>query len=245
MYRQQRIECRADVAVVGAGCIVRAGGGPGWSICCLRRCSTTTCGEPVLCDKRFCHADGEGIWWGRPPIRNTVEMNIADRDATMNYVVTDEFDCSPEELWELLEDNEEFTRRLEQQIEETRQTEQRHTEDGEEVRRIRCISRRDIPELMKKALGIERLEYEREQRLDRGRGVMHWEVTTPFLAERVDATGTTRVEVHDGGCRRRVTGQVEIQLPVVGSKMEGKLADKLREADEAAAAIAREMLDEQ
>lgn len=162
----------------------------------------------------------------------------------MQFSITDQFDCSPQRLWELLEDDEEVARRLQETTQERRELVEQDTDNGVEHLRIRCVSMREIPAMMQKALGIERLEYERDQRLDRDAGVMNWEVTTPFLTDRVDVTATTRVSATDDGCRRVVEGQVDIQLPLVGKKMEGKLADRIRDGEQAAGRIVRELLDE-
>ena len=159
----------------------------------------------------------------------------------MRFTVTDEFACTPERLWEILEDGE-FINRLEERTEQRRELVEEHADNGVCHRRIRWVSQRDIPGVMKKALGIERLEYEHVQRLDRAEGVMDWEVTTPFLSDRVDVTGTTRVVATQQGCRRAVEGQVQIRLPLMGKKMEAKLAGRLGDTERAAAAIVRELL---
>ncbi len=161
----------------------------------------------------------------------------------MRFTVTDEFACTPERLWELLEDGE-FIKRLEERTEQRRELIEEEIDDGVCHRRIRWVSQRDIPGVMKKALGIDRLEYEHDQRIDRSEGTMHWEVTTPFVPRRVEVTGTTRVEPTDEGCRRMVEGQVQIRLPLMGKKMEQKLAGRLGDAERAAASIVREMLNE-
>ena len=97
---------------------------------------------------------------------------------------------------------------------------------------------------MKMALGIEHFEYVQEQRLDRQENTLDWKVETPFMTDRVDASGVTRVEVTDRGCRRQVDGEIRVRLPLMGKKMEQKLAERLQTSYEEAVDIAREMLEE-
>ena len=162
----------------------------------------------------------------------------------MRYTITDDFDCSPQELRKLFE-SDEFERRLENEIDSTRDVVDETTEDGLEITTYRFASRREIPAVMQKALGVERIEYDRTERSDRETGTTTWTVKTPFMTERVDVEGTTTLEETDGGCRRIVEGKVSIDLPVVGGKMEEKFANRVRGADEAMAKIARQILDEE
>lgn len=163
-----------------------------------------------------------------------------------SFMVTDEFDCSPDRLWEIMESSEEFERRLEEATEMRREIVEEDRR-GDEVwsRRVRCVSLREIPAMMQKALGIEQFEYDLEQRVDRREDLVEWTLETPFMTDRVDARGTTSVEETDEGCRRTVQGRVDIQLPMVGAKMETKLVEKLRESEQKGAEIAREIATEE
>lgn len=160
----------------------------------------------------------------------------------MRFSMSHEFRCSPDEMWELYH-SDEFERRLQQATEVRREVLEERSEDGIEYKKLRCVSQRELPKPMKMALGIEQFEYEQEQRLDRNTHTLEWEVQTPFMTDRVSAAGTTRVEETERGCRRTVEGDIEVRLPLVGSKMERKLSDRFQVSYEEAAEIAREMLD--
>ena len=162
----------------------------------------------------------------------------------MKLKMINEFSCSPELLWEIFEDPE-FDRRLEEETGVRREVmEEKKGDDGVLYKKLRCISLRELPAMMKKALGTEHLEFEQENRLDLEKSELKWTVVTPFLSDRVDAGGTTRVEKTATGARRIVEGEIVIRLPVVGKKMEAKLGGNIEESYEKAAAIAKKMIEE-
>lgn len=162
----------------------------------------------------------------------------------MKLKMINEFSCSPELLWEIFEDPE-FDRRLEAETGVRREViEEQEGEDGVLYKKLRCISLKDLPAMMQKALGTEHLEFVQENRLDLKKSELKWSVVTPFLTDRVDAGGTTRVEKTDTGSRRIVDGEILIRLPVVGKKMEAKLGGNIQESYEKAAEIARKMVAE-
>lgn len=162
----------------------------------------------------------------------------------MRFSMTHRFDCTPEQLWDIFESRR-FDERLEEVSGVRREVLEEREEDGVIHKKLRCISLKELPGMMKKALGTEHLEFEQTNRLDRSQNILEWDVVTPFLTDRVDAGGTTRVKADGKGCARTIDGEISIQLPLVGKKMEKKLADNLRESYEKAAEIAREMLAEE
>lgn len=161
----------------------------------------------------------------------------------MRFTMTHHFACSPQRMWEIYEDDE-FERRLQEATQVRREVVVEEDNDGVLKKRLRCVAQKELPTPMKVALGIERFEYVQEQRLDRETNTLEWDVETPFMTDRVDASGVTRVEVTDGGCERRVDGEIRVRLPLVGKKMERKLAERLQTSYEEAVDIAREMLEE-
>ena len=161
---------------------------------------------------------------------------------TMRFSITDQFDCSPQRFREIV-DSEEFERRFREET-ETRRVDVDEDADGEsEYREQRFVSMRDIPAMMKKTLGVDRLEYSRKERYDVDDETIEWTVTTPFMTDRVEAGGTTVLEADDDGCLRTVEGFVAIDLPLVGSKMAEKFGGRLRDAEVATARIVRELLE--
>lgn len=160
----------------------------------------------------------------------------------MHFSMTHHFDDSPEQLWDIF-DRSDFEQRLGEMTDTKREILETRTDDGVEITRIRSVARRELPAVMKRALGIDRFQYEQEQRLDRRADTLEWTVQTPFLTDRVTARGTVRLESTDAGCTRIVEGEVHVQLPLVGKKMERKLAEKIRNSHEQAAGLAEQLLE--
>ena len=159
----------------------------------------------------------------------------------MKLKMVNEFACSPEVLWDIFE-SPEFDQRLEEETGVRREVLETRTEGDVEYKKLRCISLKEIPAMMKKALGTEQFEFEQENRLDRTKGVLEWKVNTPFLSDRVDAGGKTEVEAMEKGSRRIVTGDISIRLPIVGAKIEKKLSGNIEESYKKAAEIAHKMI---
>lgn len=159
----------------------------------------------------------------------------------MRFSMSHHFDCTPQELWDIFESRE-FDDRLEEETGVRREVLDERSVDGIIHKKLKCISLKELPAVMKKALGTDHLEFEQTNELDREASVLKWDVVTPFLTDRVDAGGKTRVEPSGEGCTRTIEGEITIRLPLVGKKMEKKLSENLRDSYEKAATIAREML---
>lgn len=161
----------------------------------------------------------------------------------MKIKLINEFPCSPELLWEIFE-SPEFDQRLEQESGVRREVLSSSQNGDVEYKKLRCISLKEIPAMLKKTLGTEQFEFEQENSLDRSQGLLTWTVHTPFLPDRVNAGGTTQVQKTDTGSRRIVTGEISIRLPIVGAKIEQKLASNIEESYKIAAKIAHQMIAE-
>src|SRR5690625_4841246 len=160
----------------------------------------------------------------------------------MKLKMVNEFACEPRLLWEIFDDPE-FERRLEEETGVRREGLEVREEGGISIKRLRCISLKEMPAMMKKALGVEQFEFEQENRFDAAAGLLTWTITTPFLTDRVEAGGTTRVKETAGGCLRTIEGKIEIRLPIVGKQMEKRLAQNVEESYQKAAEIAATMIE--
>ncbi len=142
----------------------------------------------------------------------------------MKFKITQQLACSPEKYWDLV-DSEAFIEHFEERADTALSV------DREGIhKRLTYTSRGELPAIMQKALGIERMEYEEYHDVDRENHRNTWEVETPFMTDRVKAWGTTRLEATDEGCRRTVEGTVEIKMAVVGKKMSEKFGQRLEMA---------------
>ncbi|TXD37215.1 DUF2505 family protein [Lujinxingia vulgaris] len=161
----------------------------------------------------------------------------------MKFTMTHRFDCPAELLWDIFDDPE-FDRRLEEATGVRREVLDSATEGAVETKRLRCVSLKEMPAVMSKALGTESFEFEQTNALDRQKGEMVWKVKPAVLADRIDAQGVTKVAPEGSSCVRTIEGEIVIRIPLVGKKMEGKLTENIKSSYEEAARIAREMVKE-
>ncbi len=101
---------------------------------------------------------------------------------------------------------------------------------GVKVRRYRFATTRELPSAMKRALGSDTLAYEQTTRIDPSRNVIHWEVHPSVLADKVKAAGTLSVRAVGNSTERAITGEVTVRIPLIGSTIEGRIADAIAQS---------------
>ena len=148
-----------------------------------------------------------------------------------NFSLSHHLSCSPEDYWERSR-GEDVAARVGEALEAT------VTPLGDDgVGGWQVIYEKELPGIMKRALGVENFQYDLlvEPRGE-GEDVVNWQVTTPFLSDRVDVKGSTEVVAEEGGgCARTVDAQVRVKLALMGKKMESRLADRVQAFWEASA----------
>jgi hypothetical protein len=148
------------------------------------------------------------------------------------------FACTPQQLHDLLDD-EAFNHRLLDAARIDAEVLQNERIDGVMVRRVRCVSRDELPGFMSKAMGIQRLEYEQRSTTDPASGDIRWEVHPAMGGDRVQTRGTTVVRPTAGGCERIVDGECTVRIRLIGGKVEKLLVDGTHQRYEEAAALIR------
>lgn len=114
--------------------------------------------------------------------------------------------------------------------------------DGRRLLHVRWTSQRELPGVVRKVLGADHLSYELVQHMDDQRFHMWWEIVPPISKDRFHGAGEFWLEPAPGGCVRKVTGAIDIQLPLVGGTIEKLLAAEIAKGHEANARTAREWL---
>lgn len=159
----------------------------------------------------------------------------------MKLSIVNRFPCPPEQLWDLFA-SAEFERRLEDtsgvRMEETGTW----TEGTLECRRLKCVSKRELPSLVAKAIGSSHLTYDQVTRLDRPANRLEWEVIPAFLTDKVTAKGHTVAFAVPEGSERRVEGDITVRLPVIGGRIEKTILEQVEKSYERAAELALLML---
>lgn len=98
---------------------------------------------------------------------------------------------------------------------------------GRRLLHVRWTSQRELPGVLRKVLGAERLSYELVQHLDDAAFHLWWEVIPPVSRDRCQGGGAFWLEPTATGCWRRVEGGVTVSLPLVGGQIEKLLAGEI------------------
>lgn len=114
--------------------------------------------------------------------------------------------------------------------------------DGRRLLHVRWTSQRELPGVVKKVLGADHLSYELIQHMDDQRLHMLWEVVPPISRDRFHGAGEFWIEPASGGCVRKVTGRIEIRMPIVGGRIEKLLAAEISKGHAANAKTAADWL---
>jgi hypothetical protein len=152
--------------------------------------------------------------------------------------------ADPATYWELMEDPE-FLAATDANsglLRETLKDQAGAGRDGRRLLHVRWTSQRKLPRVVKKVLGADRLRYELIQHMDDAGFRMSWEIVPPISKDRFDGTGEFWIEPAPGGCVRKVTGSIDIRLPIVGGRIEKMLAAEISKSHAANAKTATEWL---
>lgn len=151
------------------------------------------------------------------------------------------FDCTPADLWALLDDPE-FDRLLEERS-HVRRVELSREERGDVVHSVQeCTSLHELPGFARKVLGASQLVYEQHSELDRATGTLSWSVVPRVIADRVTARGQTRVFQEGTHTIREVHGDIDVRVRFVGSQLEALLQKLVERSYNNAADTMRELL---
>ena len=115
---------------------------------------------------------------------------------------------------------------------------------GKQFVRTRCTSPRELPAMMRKAIGTDKLVYHLEEIRDHSTHTLQWRVIPGVMAHKVKAEGSYTLRPTKGGCERLVKGEVKVAIPLVGGKIEGGIGTELKAGYEKAADLTRRWLEE-
>jgi len=152
--------------------------------------------------------------------------------------------CDPRVFWDLLEDpaflasSDSLSGVLREILEDTPGA----GRDGRRLLRVRWTSQRDLPGVVKRVLGSDHLSYELQQHMDDEAMHLHWHIVPPISPDRFMGGGEFWVEPVPGGCQRRVTGEIEVKLRLVGGRIEKMLAAEISKGHEKGAQAAARWL---
>jgi len=159
----------------------------------------------------------------------------------MKFELRHTFACTPERLWEITEAPD-FDRRLAAVSQSERELVEDTMRGTQRFMRRRITARRELPAAMKKVTGTEHIAWDQLTWRQPGSNDLRWEIVPMLLKDRFSGSGTTRVIVTAQGCERIIAGDITIRVPLLGSTMEKRIVDDVRESYEKAAAVVREVL---
>jgi len=160
----------------------------------------------------------------------------------MKYTIEDTFDVSAERYWQTFFD-ETFNRALWQHLDiEWELLKLEKTGSGadlEIVREQRLTPKRELPAIIQKLVKGKLMYTERN--VYKARDSAMKTVTTPsFMADKIDTHGTFRIETLGPNKVNRVWDAVcEVDIPLVGGKIEKLLVEEVRESYRKATAFIR------
>lgn len=153
------------------------------------------------------------------------------------------FTCSPEQLMSVLDDPS-FDVRMAAQTGVVREVLERREDAGGSYVRFRVVANKEIPAVMAKAIGADRISYEQESRRATGTFKIDWTIIPMVLASKFQGSGSTTVRATADGCERVIEGDLVVRVPILGKQMEAKLVESIEDSYNRAAVLAGEMLRE-
>lgn len=114
--------------------------------------------------------------------------------------------------------------------------------DGKRFRRSKVTLAKELPSAAAKVMGSKHLVYVLEELLDDANHVAQWRVLVEKVSDKVKAQGVFKLEAAEGGCERLIQGEVTVNVPFIGRKIEAGIAAELEKSYEATAKFAAEWL---
>lgn len=152
----------------------------------------------------------------------------------MDIKVMHTFECSGPALWVALRDPA-FQEALAEAAEIDREVLEDLPIPGGRQQRIRVTARKTLPPVAAKAVGTERLSWVQVTRSRDAALRLDWAITPNVIPDRIRAEGLVRITELDGGrCQRLVSGVVEVNVPVVGRRIERQIQADLERSYERA-----------
>ena len=116
--------------------------------------------------------------------------------------------------------------------------------DGKRLRRTRVTLAKELPSAAAKVMGSKHLVYVLEELLDDANHTTQWRVLVDKVSDKVKAQGVFKLEPASDGCDRIIQGEVSVNVPFIGRKIEAGIAAELEKSYEATAKFAQQWLSE-
>lgn len=155
-----------------------------------------------------------------------------------------EHPCSVERFWQLFFD-EELQVHLYREVLEFRAREVRSKEESaDQIRRtLHLVPKppQNVPSALRKFMG-DGIEYEERGVFDQKTRTQRLEIVPNRLTDRISIRGTIWVEPHGDGCRRILEMSIDVKMPMLGGRIEQRIADDVNDSYAKAAVFYNQQL---
>lgn len=158
----------------------------------------------------------------------------------MKLYVASDLSFDPVTAWEIFE-SDEFGQRLEQATDLVCTVLSESTDGPLKKRKLKYVSKRELPTMVGKALGSKNLTYEQHNTFDPAKSELRWEVFLPVMQDRVTVNGVTTIKEAPGGSRRVVDGTIEVRVRLVGGQIEKAVVAEFERSMQRAVDLARQI----
>jgi hypothetical protein len=157
------------------------------------------------------------------------------------FTIEHEFAAEPDAVWQLVVDDD-FNAELYARVQVDRAVLEDRDDAGQRVRRVRSTSRRNLPGFVQRLVGGP-LSFDEEIRWRPGDHTLSLRVSPSILRERTRFDSQVAVEpAGPGRARRRFTGSIAIDLPLIGRRIEEGTVRDMRRIHDLAADLMRQRL---
>lgn len=158
----------------------------------------------------------------------------------MKLFVESDLAFDPVTAWEIFE-SKEFEARLEEATDLVCEVLDEQMEGAVKVKRLKYVSRRELPTIAAKALGSKNLTYEQVNRFDPAKSELSWQVFLPVVGDRVSVSGITRISPAPGGAKRVVDGEINVRIRLIGGQIEKAVVGEFERSMGRAVDLARQI----
>ena len=105
--------------------------------------------------------------------------------------------------------------------------------DGKIINRIRVTLNEGLPSSIKKVLRSPNISYEQIETIDHQSRTNDWVILLPALGSKVKASGRFTIVEHGTQSKRLIEGEILVRIPLIGGKIEKRIAQDLAKSQRA------------
>lgn len=159
----------------------------------------------------------------------------------MEIRIIQRFGAPPQKVWDILR-NPDFEKEVRADAQLQVQILKNEEKNGVLHEKFRITSPKELPALMRSATGVDKLSYDQEMESDVSKFTTRWRVVPAFAQDKVKCEGVSKLVLTPEGCERRIEGELKVNVPFVGGKIEQHIVTELESGYNRAADVLRRWL---